>query len=548
MAQRINILRPEPDPMRVGVQQVQRSEPEALSPKRMVVAIFRARRFLILLAVIGAVVGVFSGISQPNVYRSEGQFLVKRSGSESLNLDPMSNTDDPFQQFQVRNNAPAILTSPLVLRAAAEKLGPNVILAPYQPVYVAETSIFRKFKNWILRLQAYLHSGEGVKFTVDAAMIRLEENITIQATGRNDLVGVSYTANDPERAQHILEVYMSVAREEHLKIYSTAEDAELIRSNLALAKSKLTMAKSRMDGLLKTLQIQDFASAYEETKEAHRTAENQMQSLERQIQYNENRLRTLKELQKTTPPTHEKQTQVETVDPGIAILEQSIADTQREIDQYLVTLKPTDSKIRGLKSLIETKRKRIEALKKLPPKRHMTYETVANPEFQQNRDTIRRLESDLELDRINVVAAQTRERQLRTELQALGMHSQRHRDLQNELTKAQAEYDRAAHLSDIIDKKSRLESKSLSSLTEVAPASLPLQKVGPRRGRILMLSILGFIGVGFMIVILLALTDKTVRSPEDLESALGIQTLAIIPLIDRKNIRRHKQLRASSWN
>lgn len=548
MAQRINILRPEPDSGARSYRPAPGPEAEALSPKRLLASLFRARRFLFLLFVIGAIVGIFMGISQPNLYRSEGTFIVKGSGGENLNLNPLADSEDPFQKFQVRGNAPAILESETVLRAVAEALGPEIILAPYKPVYVAETSIFRKVKNWILRLQAWLHSGEEIQYTLDKAIIRLKENLRILARGRNDLLTVTYTANEPERAQRILQTYMSVAREVHLEIYNEAQNSQLIQSNLEEARRKLTKARGRLDGLLSGLGARDFDSEYEELQERHRVAESELRRLERQIKMDEHQLQELKALQKTAKPDITKEVEIVEVDPQVPILEEDVATKTKEIEELLVKYKPSDPQIRALQKIVEKRRKKLEELRSLPPKKHVEYRILPNPEYQANRDNIRRLESDLRLNKTEITSARTMEGSLKRDLGRMREQLPRYRELKAALVRAQAEFDDASRKADLADKRERLTSKSLSSLATVSPASLPLTKTGPRRGRILILSILGFVGAGFLLVILLALSDKTVRSPEDLESVLGIQTLAIIPQLDRKNIRRHKQLRASGWN
>jgi len=49
-------------------------------------------------------------------------------------------------------------------------------------------------------------------------------------------------------------------------------------------------------------------------------------------------------------------------------------------------------------------------------------------------------------------------------------------------------------------------------------------------------------------VVLRTLTDSRIRCPEDLAQVTGRNALAIVPTLDRRNLRRHKQLRDGSWS
>ena len=85
-----------------------------------------------------------------------------------------------------------------------------------------------------------------------------------------------------------------------------------------------------------------------------------------------------------------------------------------------------------------------------------------------------------------------------------------------------------------------LAANHLSTLKLVAGPDLWLARIGPKRGQMALLGFFAGLGLAGAIVAMRALTDSTIRSPEELEELLGLRVLATIPDLSRKHVRRHE--------
>jgi capsular polysaccharide biosynthesis protein len=99
-------------------------------------------------------------------------------------------------------------------------------------------------------------------------------------------------------------------------------------------------------------------------------------------------------------------------------------------------------------------------------------------------------------------------------------------------------------------RRSRSATSSLgnfSSLNKIQEASLPLEKEGPNRGKLILGAFLVGLFLGLGLLVLRALPDDVVRTRDDLERIDGLAVIGVMPRIDGKNLRRHTALREQGW-
>ena len=86
-----------------------------------------------------------------------------------------------------------------------------------------------------------------------------------------------------------------------------------------------------------------------------------------------------------------------------------------------------------------------------------------------------------------------------------------------------------------------------SVLDSIQAASLPLEKEGPNRGKLLMGGMFVGLFLGLGLVVLRALPDRVVRTRDDLEEIEGLSVIGVMPRLDRANLRRHMAMREQGW-
>jgi len=107
------------------------------------------------------------------------------------------------------------------------------------------------------------------------------------------------------------------------------------------------------------------------------------------------------------------------------------------------------------------------------------------------------------------------------------------------LLQSSAEQGRA-HANQLIAARDRLavinmlDRVNMSNLRLLQSASLPLTKIGPRRGRLAAFGILFGIAVGLMGLFVGRSLDRRVREPRDLFVSTSTKTVCLVPDVSRR--------------
>lgn len=120
-------------------------------------------------------------------------------------------------------------------------------------------------------------------------------------------------------------------------------------------------------------------------------------------------------------------------------------------------------------------------------------------------------------------------------------------DLQRRLTRAEAERKTAADALDVANHSKELQQGSLSLLRRFEDPSLPSEKEGPNRAKLILGGLFAGLFLGLGLVLVRAVADSTIRERSDLERMDGIAVIGIMPRLDAKNLRRHRALREQGW-
>ncbi|MEZ5988068.1 MAG: hypothetical protein R3F30_02875 [Planctomycetota bacterium] len=543
MAEQINFIRRR-QLVEPPVQAPLPPDDEPMTLRALVAAVFRWRRMLLVLGIVGALVGFVLAITKPNTYLSSGAFLVK-TGGEQVQPNIFADPTKALYQPQLRSNAPKILLSGRVLRDVAERVGPEEILAPYDPPEMVVDSLLDRVKNLVFKLQSFLHADPHMPVTVDNAVEHLRENLIIETGGRDDLIEISYRANSKERAQRILATYMQVAQEVHLEVYNSPEEVEIIEENYREAGDRLKNAQLAMRVFLDSLSVQDFDLELTSNKNELRrlsvvkgTTESSVDQKKKRVGFLEAEVARQPELVDELVPEGVESAYLKSLRSQQAKYEQDLST------KLVAGYREDTSEIKQLRRRIADIEKSIEAeLAKPSEDVRMVKKLVPNKRKDQLLTELNKAVSELEVDQESLVNLQRQEEELGKEIDALAAHKPHYDDLAQEVADARQAEQRAQILLDLARKKQRFAARGLSSLVLMDGASFPHDKEGPRRMVLIVGSTFGALAFGLLLITILQLTDRTVRTPDDLEAVAGIPVLAVIPRIDRKNLRRHETLR-----
>ena len=118
----------------------------------------------------------------------------------------------------------------------------------------------------------------------------------------------------------------------------------------------------------------------------------------------------------------------------------------------------------------------------------------------------------------------------RRKAQAAPQHERVLSDLTREYDETRVQYQSLLEKQNRAQLEERLEQNVQSTMFRVVrPAQFPLEPFAPKRGRILLLSVFGGLGLGLFVAMFFEYRDTTFRTPEDFRGSSKLPVIALIP-------------------
>jgi len=516
--------------------------------KKIAATIFRGWALFFTTTLTGLLIGGFLAVTKPNFYESTGTFLL-RPGGENLSLNPGADPE-VYQRLNLRANAEAILLSEELLRRVVNRIGPAKILAPYQP----SDGPPRPGESWVSRLRRGIHRfqrwwndpGDYVPNEQDA-LLHLQYNLLTIKPRRSDTITVSYAAYNPLLAQEILRVYMEEARKRHVEAY-TDVDIQLVEKEHREAKTKMERAAFQLEKFLKDLEVLDFPSELSQARDVLSRARLEQTTIQNRIQTNQI---ILEKLQKRLQETERYQTLEEPMSmtrPRVMALQNRVNELEEDLARAKGRFQPGADEILQLEERLRATKDQLEAELAKGPIIRVQKRRRENPEWTAIQNRAYEIKLALEVDRQAVVQAGIEVKKAEARLTELADHKDRYLELDRLVRSTRADFEFEEQRLRLARKKSLAAQVGMSSLGVIAHANLPLEKSGPNRFKMLLGGIFGGAFFGLFFLLLRAVTDSTIRNPEDLEKLTKLKVLASIPKLTRRNLRRHQALRITTWS
>ncbi len=508
---------------------------------------FRGRSLILSTTVLGLLVAGIVATIRPNYFVSEGTFLV-RPGGELLSLNPATNPDYP-QPLKLRENAIAILHSDELFEQVVEKLGPAKIVIPYRPSFrpdVSPRDPVGWLRNLMHRFQSWWNERNGPPPTFQDALLHLKSHLETYSPRRSDTITVTYSSFDPANAKEVLTTYMAEARKRHVEAY-TDVDLSSVRRDYDRARARLAAARNALKSFLEAAGVFDFDNDLKQAKEDLNQNTVELAALRNRIKTNELILSRLeKRLTKTEPFLFEEEPVTETR-PRVAVLEGRISELEEELTKAKETFQPGAKEITRIENLLASARRELAAENARGPLVRVRKRKVRNPEWKAIRDKIFETKLSLEIDRQAEQLAAERRKETKARLDSLLARKEKVDKLESDVRRAELDFRAEEERMRLATRKNLAAQEGISALGVIAHPNLPLEKAGPNRFKIMLGGLFGGFFFGLFLVTLGFLTDRRVRRAEDLED-LGLEVLAVLPRMTKKNIKRHKALRVLEWS
>ena len=275
----------------------------ATSPRDIARALFRHRRKMLIFFAATTLTALAAIALYPRSYGSQSKLFI-RIGRESVGLDPTATTGETvlLQKTQVDeiNSALDLLTGRAVFSQVVERVGADRILtdSPAQsggkstsPGYVnrAFRAVTGTFSSAVgATLQAVRLSDPGSE--VDRAIRRLESRTRVWAPKDSTVITVKFTAASPELARDVVDAITKSFIEQHVRLSQTDGSMQFFSDQVDKLFEDLSAAEAELRDTKNAFQLTSSgnrASIIEKSKEGMRQKifDLQLQEIDLQSRY-----------------------------------------------------------------------------------------------------------------------------------------------------------------------------------------------------------------------------------------------------------------------
>jgi uncharacterized protein involved in exopolysaccharide biosynthesis len=455
---------------------------------------------------------VLAAILLPLHYESEMKILVHRE-----RLDPLVTAQ---QTAAVEQNLPSLTEEDINSEVAilrSEDLLENVVTAcGLQNA---------KRNSWFVKLFHLTPQQEDEHIRISKAARKLDRDLRIDPVKKSFIISVSYSADDPQWAAHVLGTYGNLYLEKHASVVRPNDavgffDRETVKYQQALDDAEKRLADFDRDAGIVTDESEKESSVPKLAE-----FELSMRQTQANIPQAEEHVRSLEALLEKTPPRIT--TQLHTADNGglMQQLKSSLVNLEAQRTDLTTKYAPGDRMVREVESQIAQVHAAIDAQEKAPLREETTDQ---NPTYEFLRQELVKAKADLAS--LQALAASS-ERVDKSYQQALIDKDQKQLQQQallRDVKAAEANYllyqgkREEARISDAFD-KNRILNVSIAQA-----ATVPFLPTNP----VPLILILGWIFaclVSSGVVFVQDRLDTSLRTPAQIESYLDVPVLGALP-------------------
>jgi succinoglycan biosynthesis transport protein ExoP len=455
---------------------------------------------------------ILAAILLPLHYESEMKILVHRE-----RLDPLVTAQ---QTAAVEQNLPSL---------TEEDINSEVAILRSQDLLenVVTTCGLQNAKQapWFDRLFHLTPPQEDEHVRISKAARTLERELRIDPVKKSFIISVSYTADDPQWAAHVLGTYGNLYLEKHASVLRPNDAVGFFDRETVKYQQALDDAEKRLADFDREAGIVTDESEKESTVPKLAEFELSMRQTQANIPQAEEHLRSLEALLEKTPPRIT--TQLHTADNGglMQQLKSSLVNLEAQRTDLATKYAPGDRMVREVDSQIAQVHAAIDAQEKAPLREETTDQ---NPTYEFLRQELVKAKADLASLRALSASSEHVDKSYQQALIDKDQKQLQQQALLRDVKAAEANYllyqgkREEARISDAFD-KNRILNVSIAQA-----ATIPFLPTNP----VPLILILGWIFaclVSAGVVFVQDRLDTSLRTPAQIERYLDVPVLGSLP-------------------
>lgn len=514
------------------------SDPRAF----VVLALARSWRWVLAIGVIGALIGLIAAAAQPNTYTSEAKLLLRLGAREDMTAEDIAMPGaDRRESRPTMQDELHMLRDATIFEAVAARIGPEVILKPADPgrddgpdtpALVRGMHALQRFFVSMSddpELAAGESNRSGAKLAGDVIVAN-----TVLATERDsNVIMVTHTSTSAERAQQLTDALTQAFIERHRSQFSILSFLDTNRQKMLDARNTYETARKRfyehveqcgfIDIEVQGEALMNTIDADERDLFAARLRRDEIISERRMLatQFEKTPLETVTVESPMMGPNPEFEAQLSVKRSWISQRDElrfmglALSEQQRREKELDALLQKIDKDLADMPHAIVT----------VPAQRV----TAPNVEYA----TLRRRIDDLDVDDQGLL---TRARKLDAHLKAqqgrldqLAQCKNLHGMMDVAIEAEKANYKHLAERYSALEALSSIDLEGDANLRVLQAATLPYEKDGPDRKKLIAMGIMGGFAAGAFVALLRQFADRRLRYPSSIERDLDVTVLAVVP-------------------
>lgn len=228
----------------------------AFSLRDFATILFRHKKKIAAFSLSMIAMGIAVLLFAPRKYRSEARLFLQ-VGRESVRLDPTATTgamiglQQSGRDYEI-TSAIEVLKSRDIIQKTVERLTPAVVLGQAGDGAAAPNHVAKIALAPLRYVVGAVKSIDPISEAEDA-VITIERNLAVDAEHQSTVVVVTYDAETPALAKHVLDTLVDVYREEHLRLHRTSGSKDFfetqrrkLQTSVDAAVAEIRKAKDEM--------------------------------------------------------------------------------------------------------------------------------------------------------------------------------------------------------------------------------------------------------------------------------------------------------------
>ena len=496
----------------------------------------RSLGWVVGLTVVGAVAGLWVGITQPNLYVSTTKLLLRVGARELVSSESMIGSDEePRLTGPTMADEMQMLSDSAIFERVARNIGPQEILGPADPSRDDSdstpllVSLMHGFQKGLFGVQTLDHActGDTCWSCLRQATKELQANTSITNELGSNVIVVNVVSTSPDKARVIAQGLADAFIERHREQFS-------IQSLVERNRGKVEQAKEDRDAA---------ASAYVE--HVNRTAATELDTLspayvtelsalEKELFDARLQLEQVRRKRASlTDRALEEPAPVLPSGPQIMVPNQeyeSRFELKRSLTNQRLALAASD--LAGAQELDRRIDDLDRLLAKLPKTVAMSADqrqTVEEP-VSAGRAELEIEEKALEVKVQMLDARYSEKKQTADEIRQRGLLSDlKLKDLASARDNAESRYRQMQGRFSVLEALSAIDINEDANLRVMQAPTSDRDKVGPKRVSLLLKGLIAGLLLGAVIAVMRQQLDTRLRYPDLFEKSYGLPVLGVVP-------------------